>query len=164
MGLSEGSLSCSQVIIFWVLISNPFWSAGTTDSCKKMLSIFLKMQWLVPAWCSIAHGQRTNVCRQNWKEKEANIFAKSKALLDWKFFFLPHSALLLQFISVMSRLKTFQLVHPFLVFAANYQFQCSLFVKPIFSALTAARQWWKSPGLDQIRAVKRLLDQLTHPV
>ena len=85
-------------------------------------------------------------------------------------FFLLCAALLLQSISVMSchvkikRLKTFQLVHPFLVFAANYQFQCPLFLKPIFSALTAARQWWKSPGLDQIRAVKRLLDQLSHPV
>ena len=39
---------------------------------------------MIGAWCSIAHGQTTDVCRQNWKEKEANIFANSKAL-DWKF-------------------------------------------------------------------------------
>ena len=100
--------------------------------------------------------------RQTFLQNQKHCWAES--------FFLLCAALLLQSISVMSchvkikRLKTFQLVHPFLVFAVNYQFQCSLSLKPIFSALTAARQWWKSPGLDQIRAVKRLLDQLTHPV
>ena len=89
--------------------------------------------------------------RQTFLQNQKHCWAES--------FFLLCAALLLQSISVMSchvkikRLKTLQLVHPF-----------PLFVKPIFSALTAARQWWKSPGLDQIRAVKRLLDQLTHPV